>query len=285
MELNVNDSDDLVKFINKEKKKSNDLDINHSYKVFCKSIPKTITTLYKRIYNMKEINPVDVVVLGCNMYYNIYWFILRYTNNYEVALFLSGSAVDLFLDSLISSYESIRDNPFKISPNVNDSIRFAYKKRIGPLQCSINNNKDIDDSQLAAQIINTFIIQIMKQIINNNILPNRNSADQLLGTKNNNNIPPKIDILLEFIQNQNKVLIGNILTPIHLIINQNSEDIADKLYYQINHYIDNYVGNEDNKKIYRNEIEWINDKQKQVITIFNNVNSLIVFTKEFSDGL
>lgn len=277
--MELNDSEDLVKFINKEKKKSKDLDVNHSYKSFCRSIPKIITTLYKRIYNIKEINPVDVVILGCNMYYNIYWFILRYTNNYKVALFLSGSAVDLFLDSLISSYESIRDNPFKISPNVNDSIRYAYKKRIGPLHCFINNNnKDIDNSQMAAQIINTFMIQIMRQIINNNILPCGNDIEQI---KDNNNIPPKIDILLDFIQNQNKVLIDDILVTIHLIINQNSEDSADKLYYQINNYIDNYPGNEDNKKKYSNEIEWVNDKQKQVITIFSYINSLITFTKEY----
>jgi hypothetical protein len=284
--MELNDSDDLVKFINKEKKKIQDLDIGVSYKMFCKSLPKTVTTLYKRIYNVNDVNIDDVILFGCNMYFNVYWFILRYTNNYDVALFLSETGINLFLDSLISSYETVRDNPFKIIPNIGDSIKFAYKKTIGPLQCFVTNEKykDIDDSQLAAQIINTFIVQIMKQIINNDILPNTKPKNNIiLDTDDNKSIPPKIDVLLELIQNQNKLLIQNIWSTIFSVINQNSENITDKLYYQIIHYINNYAVTEENKKIYNNEMEWINDKQKQVIIIFNNVKSLIDTIKDFND--
>lgn len=282
--MELNDSDDLVKFINKEKKPVNELDVVHSYKIFCKSLPRTISTLYKKMYNVGDINIVDVVVLGCNMYYNVYWFILRYSNNYDVALFLSETGINLFIDSLISSYETVKDNPFKIIPNINDSIRFAYKKTIGPLQCLTNNNTNIDKSQLAAQIINTFVIQIMKQIINNNILPD-NQRKTKLEHLGNETIPPKITVLIDFIQNQNKILIQSISNIIHIIISQDTENIEDKLYHQINHYIDNYVVVEENKKTYSNEMEWINDKQKQVTLMFNNVKSLVDTFKNFSDNL
>lgn len=286
--MELNDSDDLIKFINKEKKHINELDFTHSYKLYCRSLPKIIILIYKKI-SLINIDIIDVIMTGCNMYYSVYWFILRYTNNCDVALFLSETSINLFLNSIISSYETLQDNPFKISPNIGDSVKFAYKKTIGPLQCSTPVNKDIDNPQLAGQIINMFITQIVKQIIMNNILPNNKRTQKNLEFKNTKVIEPKMEILLDFIQNQLKIMLQSIWHIIFFIVNKNSEDIADKLYYQITHYINNYSVNESNKPIniskLENEIEWEHRKQKQIIEMFNNIQSLIDTIKEYSDGL
>ena len=186
-----------------------------------------------------------------------------------------------FLTSIITSHETLQDNPFKIIPNISDSIRFAYKKTIGPLQCSLNYNVNIDKPQMAGQIIKTFIIEIMQQIIINKILPNKGGR-----TNENNNIP-SIDILLDFIQNQNKHIIQSIWHIIYFIVNKDDVEISDKLYYQIVHYIKNYSIDE-GKNIMSNptnDIESINYKQKQIQNIYNNVKSIVDHIREFNDIL
>jgi hypothetical protein len=265
--MELNDSDDLIKFINKEKKNLIELDLTHSYKIFCRSLPKIISLLYKKTYNINNINIMDILILGVNMYYNIYWFILRYTNNCDVALFLSETSINLFIDSVINSYETIYDNPFNIKPNISDSVRFAYKKTIGPLQCHIDINVNIDKYQTAAHIVKMFIVQIMLKILTNGTLNNKDELSK--------KISPKIDVIIDFIQNQNKQLIQNIWQIIYYIINKNSEEITNKLYYQINHYIDSFTVNCDEKKIIINEMEWIHFKQRQILTIYNNTKALI----------
>jgi hypothetical protein len=272
--MELNDSDDLIKFINKEKKNKIELDLTHSYKIFCRSLPKIISLLYKKTCNINNINIMDVINLGVNMYFNIYWFILRYTNNCDVALFLSETSINLFVDSAINSYETTQDNPFNIKPNISDSIRFAYKKTIGPLQCDIETNVDIDRSQTAAHIVKMFIVQIMLKILSNGILVN-NKKDTL--TKD---ISPKIEIVVDFIQNQNKQLIQNIWQIIYFIINKNSEEITNKLYHQINHYIDSCIMTYEEKKIIINEMDWIHFKQRQILTIYNNTKALIDIIKD-----
>lgn len=271
--MELNDSDDLIKFINKEKKNVIDLDLTHSYKIFCRSLPKMISLLYKKTHNINNINIMDIIILGVNMYFNIYWFILRYTNNCDVALFLSETSINLFIDSVINSYETIQDNPFNIKPNISDSIRFAYKKTIGPLQCDIETNINIDKYQTAAHIVKMFIVQIMLKILTNGILINNNK--DISSTE----ISPKIDVIINFIQNQNKQLIQNIWQIIYYIINKNSEEITNKLYYQINHYIDSCTINCDEKKII-NEMEWIHSKQRHILTIYNNTKALIDMIKD-----
>ena len=48
-----------------------------------------------------------------------------------------------------------------------------------------------------------------------------------------------LPILLDFIQNQNKHIIQSIWHIIYFIVNKDDEEISDKLYYQIVHYIKN----------------------------------------------
>jgi len=277
--MELNDSDDLIKFINKEKKKETELDLTHSYKIFCRSLPKIISLLYKKMYYINNINILNAINLGINMYFNIYWFILRYTNNCDVALFLSETSITLFIDSIINSHETVQENPFNIKPNISDSIRFAYKKTIGPLQCNIDINNNIDKTQTAAHLVKMFIIQIMFKIINNGILVN--NMENIVAI--NKEIPPKIEVIVDFIQNQNKQLIQNIWHIIHYIINNNSEEITDKLYYQINHYIDNCTINHEEKKIIINEMDWIHYRQRQILTIFSNTKTLINMIKDLCD--
>lgn len=280
--MELNDSDDLIKFINKQKKDVNELDLYHAYKLFCRDLPKIITTMYKKIYTT-NIDAVDIIIAGCNMYYSVYWFILRYTNNCGVASFLAETSINLFLNSIITSHETLQDNPFKILPNISDSIKFAYKKTIGPLNCTTEHNSDIDNPQMAGQIIKIFILHIMKQLLVNNILPNKKQTSEF---DSSNEMIPRIEILIDFIQNQNKLIIQSIWHIIYFIINKDSDRIADKLYYQIVHYVENYSISEEQKKLSHkpdNEIEWVNQKQKQIIGIYNNIKMLVNTIKEFSD--
>jgi hypothetical protein len=280
--MELNDSDDLIKFINKETKKTDELDLTHSYKIFCRSLPKIISNIYKKTYEITNINSVDVIIAGCDMLHNIYWFVLRYTNNCDVALFLSETSINLFVESLISSYETTQDNPFKIIPNISDSIRFAYKKTIGPLPSSFNCCNEIDNPQLASLIIKMFTVQIMKQIIISGILPNNKKAQSPLSKNEKQKLLPKIEILLDYIQQNNKNMIRDVWHVIYYIINKNSENLTDKLYYQINHYVNNYSLNNEKKNVQcHNELDWIHNKQTQVQSIFKNVNSLIMTIKDF----
>jgi hypothetical protein len=272
--MELNDSDDLIKFINKEKKNLTELDLTHSYKIFCRSLPKIISLLYKKTCNINNFNVMDVINLGTNMYFNIYWFIIRYTNNCDVALFLSETSINLLIDSIINSYETVQDNPFNIKPNISDSVRFAYKKTIGPLQCDIETNANIDKSQTAAHIVKMFTVQIMLKILNNDILVNDKKDSS------SKDILPKIEVVVDFIQNQNKQLIQNIWQIIYYIINNNSEEVINKLYYQINHYIDSSGTNYEEKKIIINEMDWIHFKQRQILTIYNNTKALIDMIKD-----
>ena len=284
--MELNDSDDLIKFINKETKKVSELNLIHSYKIFCRNLPKVITNLYKQTYGIHNLNSVEVIVSGCDMLHNIFWFVLRYTNNCDVALFLSETGTNLFVESLISSYQTIQDNPFKINPSISDSIRFAYKKTIGPLPCNFKCSNDIDNPQLASLIIKMLTVQIMKQIILDGIVPNNQKQTSNISSISNDKLPTKLDILLDYIQQHNKNLIQDIWHVIYHIINKNSETVTDKLYYQINHYINNYSINDENTKSqYSNELDWLHYKKIRIQSIYKNINSLIETVKDFSNSL
>jgi len=262
------------------------LDLTQSYKIFCRSLPKIISTLYVKTYGIANLNSVDVITSGCDMFHNIYWFILRYTNNCDVALFLSDTGINLFTESLISSFQTTQDNSFKITPSIGDAIRFAYKKTIGPLPSTFNCCSDIDNPQLASMIIKMFIIQIMKQIILDGIIPNNQKHSTEFAKTEINKIAPKLEILVDYIQQNNKNMIHDIWHVIYYIINKNTEILADKLYYQINHYINNY-GMTEEKLLPRtsNELDWLHNKKMRVQGLFKNINSLILTIKDFSESL
>lgn len=205
--MELNDSDDLIKFVAKETKKISDLDLTYAYKILCRSFPKIIVTLYRSSYSITSINPIDIIISGCDMLHNIFWFILRHTNNCEVALFLAETSIKLFIDSLTTSYETLQDHPFKLAPNISDSIRYAYKKTIGPLSSSFSPNFDIDNLQMASLIIKMIVVQTMKQIIYAGLLPNncRNKPIDTSIELKSDTMPPKLDVLIEFVQQHLKI--------------------------------------------------------------------------------
>lgn len=279
--MELNDSVDLIKFINKETKKKEDLNLTLSYKIFCRSLPKIITNLYKNTYSVSNINLIDVIVSGCDIFHNIYWFILRYTNNCDVALFLSETSINLFTESLNNASQPL----FKMAPNISESVRFAYKKTIGPLPSNFNNTSEIDNPQLASLIIKMFTVQIMKQLILDGTIPSNHkyndSPDIDIKT-----VPARLGILLDYIQQNNKTVMHDIWHVIYYIINKNSESITDKLYYQINHYINNYSFSEEKVEIENNnKLNWLHNKKIRVQNLYKNIYSLIEIIKDFSDSL
>jgi hypothetical protein len=290
--MELNDSEDLLKFIFKETKNKSDLDLNYAYKILCKSFPKMIMSLYKSAYNISNINAIDIIVAGCNMLHNVYWFILRQTNNCEVALFLAETSIKIFIDSLAVSPDALPENAYKLAPSISDAVRYSYQKTIGPIPPNLIPNPEIDTQQLASLITKMIVVQTIKQIIYAGLLPNNFSSKTSEVDKSKlESIPAKLDILIEYVQQQLRSIINNIWNVLFYIVNQHSENLTDKLYHQINYYINNYSSNNTENlqvsmTVYMsdvNNVNWVNVKQKKIAQIIKNIDSLIQIIKEFGN--
>ena len=263
--MELNDADDLIKFLKKETNNSYDLDLLHSYKILCRSFPKIVSTLYKKTVHIYSLSITNIIITGCNLFHNLYWYILRYTNNCDVALFIAETGVKSLIEALQTSFESIQENPFKISPNISDAVRYAYKKTIGPLPVQFEYRSEIDVCQSASLVVKVFIVQIMCQIINNDILP----IETELSTDT--------EILIEYIQQKNKQLIHDVWQLMYNIIK--NREINDKIYYQINNYVANFSLTEEQKKIKLNTIP---ERQQQINSLYANVYSLVNTINNFN---
>lgn len=267
--MELNDTDDLIKFINKETKKESELDIKTGYKIYCRSLPKIITLLYTKTYHIHLVNFIDILIAGCDIFHNVFWYIIRYTNNNDVALFLSETSIDLFLESIQSSFDGAQEGLFRIIPNVSDSISYSYKKTIGALPASFRSSQKIDTYQTSSLMVKMILVQLFRQVIYAGILPN-NCTTKL------EEIPSDINLIIDYLQQNNKNLVSEIWLILHTIMTQNSENLTDKLYYQINYFIDNYLTTQHQK--YRHNT--IQIKKHQIDDVFKYIKSLVTIIKD-----
>jgi len=158
--MNIETNDDLIKFIELEKKPvnntSNEKIIDIFYKCFIKTLIET-NIKFKNVENLKK-----NVYIGSNIMFNVFWIILSYTNNITLTIFLAERSILLFSEFIILSRDPSINKDLCYIPNLSDAINFAYKKTVGPIKInslSIDKNNNIKNTCfLIKEIIQTFYL-------------------------------------------------------------------------------------------------------------------------------
>lgn len=158
--MNIENADNLLKFINNEKKPFNDFNntktIDFFYKIYIKNILE-METKFKKIKNSKHI-----VFIGSNILYNVFISLLNYTNNLTLSIFLAERAILLYTEFIILSRDPDINKELYYIPTISDAVHFSYKKTIGPLNINTftyyKNNKIKNTCFLIKEIIQTMFL-------------------------------------------------------------------------------------------------------------------------------
>jgi len=159
--MNIETNNDLIKFIELEKKEvntvSNDKIIDAFYKCFLKILVET-NIKFKNLDNFKK-----NVYMGSNIMFNVFWIILNYSNNLSLTIFLAERSILLFSEFIILSRDPSINKDLCYIPNLSDAINFAYKKTVGPIEIktlsSDKNNNIKNTCFLIKEIIQTFYLK------------------------------------------------------------------------------------------------------------------------------
>jgi len=136
----IDNTTDLLAFIDSEKKSACNFNFNKIYSYFSKCFIKTLTTVHDK---MKETDNIQIyTIASSNILFHVFWVLLNYTNNLTVTIFLSERAILLFTEFiLMASNPNINKDLYYI-PNLTDAMNFAYKKTIGPINLNNMNTKN-----------------------------------------------------------------------------------------------------------------------------------------------
>ena len=159
--MNIETNNDLIKFIELEKKTvntvPNDKIIDAFYKCFFKTLVET-NLKFKKLDNLKK-----NVYMGSNTMFNVFWIILNYSNNLSLTIFLAERSILLFSEFIILSRDPSINKDLCYIPNLSDAINFSYKKTVGPIEInslSIDKNNNIKNTCfLIKEIIQTFYLK------------------------------------------------------------------------------------------------------------------------------
>ena len=135
---------DIIQFINQEKKKPNISDIHKSFKLFTKIMYKSLYDIYTKTKEL-EINFNNLIECGTLLIYHVYWTI--YTNSYNIKLtmFLTERCILLFTEFIIMSRNPILNNDLNFIPDINDAMHFSLKKTVGTLKINYCRGKKISE--------------------------------------------------------------------------------------------------------------------------------------------
>lgn len=190
--MNLENSGELLLFINKEKLNYNNVNNYKIYTYFCKCFLKTILEIHEKLHTTFDKNSIFI---GSNVMFNVFWILLCYTNNLTLSIFLSERSVLLFTEFVVLSSDPKVNKDLSYIPNIIDAMNFAYKKTIGPIVVSnIANLKKKKNSVKNCAMIVKQIIQLV--YLNNNISNLKNSLNTVL-----NNIINKVYDLNKIIEN------------------------------------------------------------------------------------
>ncbi len=285
---------DIIQFINQEKKKPNISDIHKSFKLFTKIMYKSLYDIYTKTKEL-DINFNNLIECGTLLIYHVYWTI--YTNSYNIKLtmFLTERCVLLFTEFIIMSRNPILNNDLNFIPDINDAMHFSLKKTVGTLKINYCKNKKI--SELLTLYRNISIdIKLIYQSIFIDILrfhksnyEDRNSCIQGLYFIETDSdilkILEKVSNLINknLISNYNNISIDNtqIFNIISAIFNHEC-DLIHKLYllrltFELFSYIRNTHLNEGITKFINNMFRLLSNHKK-----FLNLDNLnIIHKKKF----
>lgn len=156
---------DIIQFINQEKKKPSIPDIHKSFKLFIKIMYKSLYDIYIKIKDL-DINFNNLINSGTLLIYHVYWII--YTNSYNIKLtmFLTERCVLLFTEFIIMSRNPILNNDLNFIPDINDAMHFSLKKTIGTLKINYCKNKKISELLTFYRNISIEVKLIFKSVLN-----------------------------------------------------------------------------------------------------------------------
>ena len=199
---------DIIQFINQEKKKPTIPDIHKSFKLFIKIMYKSLYDIYIKIKDL-DINFNNLINSGSLLIYHVYWII--YTNSYNIKLtmFLTERCVLLFTEFIIMSRNPILNNDLNFIPDINDAMHFSLKKTVGTLKVNYCKNKKISELLTHYRNISIEIKLIFKsvlsEILNYNVYSQENKESFIKG--------------LDYISTDNDIL--KVLEKTSIIINKN----------------------------------------------------------------
>lgn len=156
---------DIIQFINQEKKKPNIPDIHKSFKLFTKILYKSLYDIYIKIKDL-DVNFSNLIDCGVLLIYHVYWTI--YTNSYNIKLtmFLTERCVLLFSEFIIMSRNPILNNDLNFIPNINDAMHFSLKKTVGTLKMNYCKNKKVSQMLNYYRDISLDIKYIYQNVLN-----------------------------------------------------------------------------------------------------------------------
>ena len=139
--MNLNNTE-LINLINEEVNKNIDIDYLKLYKCFSKCLVKTVIDIYNKFKKLNDFDLINSLILGTNMFHNVFWILMTYSNNIKLTIFLSERSILLFTEFILMSRESHIDKDLYFKPTVIDAVSFSYKKTIGPIVFNNIKNKN-----------------------------------------------------------------------------------------------------------------------------------------------
>ena len=224
--MNKENNKDLLEFINYECLKTLQTPPKTVFNYFSKCCIKTINELSNKFENKDKEN---CVINGSKMFFYVFFYLINYTNNLKLTIFLSERAVLLYSEFIIMSNDKNITSDLNYNPNINDAISFAYKKTIGPINLNnvdkSNKNKlDYvrDVSNIVVNIYNKLYIQnlnLIKEVemIDTKIITPLLNIFSKFSSETNNYIHKKFinylnsDINIEEVLVKFKIIIDNLI--------------------------------------------------------------------------
>ena len=183
--MSIEKNSDLINFINDECKKLEEPNLNKIFKCFCKCFCKSLTDIWNKFKDIENLDLKESIILGSNMIYHIYWFLIVYANNLKLSIFLTERAILLYTEFIIMSRDPSVNKELYFTPTISDAVSFAYKKTIGPIKISSfidSNSFKIIGIKNAASIIKHILQECFLKInINHDNLILDDINDNLYG--------------------------------------------------------------------------------------------------------
>lgn len=155
---------DLIQFINQKKQKKIDVSVRKIFDMFSKLITTSIVETFNKLSLSKY-------VISCTeSVRNLFWFLITYTNNLKLTMFLSERSVLLFNEYIVMTKNTIIGNGSYNSVNFTEIKNFVYKKTVGPIQIGhLRTNTNISHSLIeASNTLYRIYIAILIKIIQSN---------------------------------------------------------------------------------------------------------------------
>ena len=151
--VDIENSVELLKYINNETKTTLFFNYFKLYSCYSTCLLKTFICLGKKLDENTKI------IAGINVIHHVFWIIINYTKNLNVAIILSERSILLFTEFLIMSNDPSVNKDLYFTPTITDAIKFAYKKTIGPISLKNipQNNKLVNNVLLLLKSITSSI--------------------------------------------------------------------------------------------------------------------------------